>query len=97
MELLKRMRSYDAGLALIPNNLLYEVASPTAKTMEYYAMGLPALMSPLAEHTRFFNENYRLFLPAGQDIDYGDRRTTMPDPARGTSADGGGRPEKSHR
>lgn len=59
-ELLERMRGYDVGLALIPNDPLYDVASPT-KTMEYYAMGLPVLMSPLAEHTRFFDENSGFF------------------------------------
>lgn len=59
-ELLKRMRGYDVGLALIPNDPLYDVASPT-KTMEYYAMGLPVLMSPLAEHTRFFDEHSGFF------------------------------------
>lgn len=59
-KLLERMRDYDVGLALIPNDRLYDVASPT-KTMEYYAMGLPALMSPLAEHTRFFDEDSGFF------------------------------------
>lgn len=62
MELLERMRGYDVGIALIPNNPLYDVASPT-KTMEYYAMGLPALMSPLTEHTRFFDEHSGFFCP----------------------------------
>lgn len=59
-ELLKRMCDYDVGLALIPNDPLYDVASPT-KTMEYYAMGLPALMSPLAEHRFLFDESSGYF------------------------------------
>lgn len=62
VELLERMRGYDVGLALIPNDPLYDVASPT-KTMEYYAMGLPVLMSPLAEHTHFFDEHSGFFCP----------------------------------
>lgn len=51
--LLARLPQYHLGVSLIPCDPLYEVASPT-KTMEYYAMGLPALMTPLPEHLALF-------------------------------------------
>lgn len=58
--LLARMGDYDLGLSLIPVTPLYEVASPT-KTMEYFAMGLPALMTPLPEHLALFEDLPFLF------------------------------------
>lgn len=61
-QLLARMRDYDAGLSLIPPTPLYAVASPT-KSMEYFAMGLPALMTRLPEHETLFGELSFLFTP----------------------------------
>ncbi|MFN3884373.1 MAG: glycosyltransferase [Rhodocyclaceae bacterium] len=58
--LLERMSEYDLGISLIPVTPLYAVASPT-KTMEYFAMGLPALMTRLPEHEALFGELPFLF------------------------------------
>lgn len=65
-DLLSRMPEYDIGLSLIPSNPLYDVASPT-KTMEYYAMGLPALMTPLPEHLALFDETNGFFSPLAEE------------------------------
>lgn len=59
-DLLARMAEYDIGLSLIPVTPLYSVASPT-KTMEYFAMGLPALMTRLPEHEALFGDLPFLF------------------------------------
>lgn len=59
-RLLERMREYDLGLSLIPATPLYKVASPT-KSMEYFAMGVPALMTHLPEHEALFGEFPFLF------------------------------------
>ncbi|MEJ5211143.1 MAG: glycosyltransferase [Burkholderiales bacterium] len=61
-ELLARMNDYDFGLSLIPPTPLYEVSSPT-KTLEYFAMGLPAVMTPLPEHLSLFGDISVLFCP----------------------------------
>lgn len=58
--LLARMSEYDLGISLIPVTPLYAVASPT-KTMEYFAMGLPALMTRLPEHEALFGDLPFLF------------------------------------
>jgi glycosyltransferase involved in cell wall biosynthesis len=55
-ELLRRMREYDVGVGLIPETPLYEVSSPT-KTLEYYAVGIPAIINRLPEYTSLFNEH----------------------------------------
>ena len=65
-ELLYRMADYDLGIALIPANPLYDVASPT-KTMEYYAMGLPVLMTPLPEHLALFDRDSGFFCPLSKE------------------------------
>lgn len=59
-ELLTRMNDYDFGLSIIPPTPLYEVSSPT-KTLEYFAMGLPAVMTPLPEHRSLFGSLAELF------------------------------------
>ena len=61
-ELLARMPSYDLGLSLIPPTPLYEVSSPT-KTLEYFAMELPALMTPIPEHLELFSDLKDLLTP----------------------------------
>jgi len=54
-ELLRRMREYDVGVGLIPETPLYEVSSPT-KTLEYYAVGIPAIINRLPEYTTLLND-----------------------------------------
>lgn len=53
-ELLRCMREYDVGVGLIPETPLYEVSSPT-KTLEYYAVGIPAIINRLPEYTLLFD------------------------------------------
>lgn len=55
-ELLSSMREYDVGVGLIPESPLYEVSSPT-KTLEYYAVGIPAIINRLPEYTSLFDEH----------------------------------------
>ncbi|MBF0179146.1 MAG: glycosyltransferase [Magnetococcales bacterium] len=47
-DLYQVMRDYPVALCLIPPNELYQVSSPL-KLMEYYAMGVPVVMSLLPE------------------------------------------------
>lgn len=55
-ELFKRMVEYDVGIGLIPDNKLYHVSSPT-KTLEYYALGIPAIINRLPEYTALFSNS----------------------------------------
>ena len=59
-ELFRRMAGYDAGIGLIPENALYNVSSPT-KTVEYYAVGLPALVNFLPEYRALFDGDSAFF------------------------------------
>lgn len=59
-ELLNLMRDYDLGIGLIPDNPLYRVSSPT-KTLEYYAVGLPALVNFLPEYVSLFDDRSAFF------------------------------------
>lgn len=59
-ELLAKFSEYDAGVGLLPDNLLYRVSSPT-KTLEYYAMGLPAILHHHPEYDALFNEQSAFF------------------------------------
>lgn len=59
-ELFRRLLDYDVGIAFIPDDELYRVASPT-KTFEYAALGLAILLNPLPEHTRILNEDSALY------------------------------------
>ncbi|MBF0127097.1 MAG: glycosyltransferase family 4 protein [Magnetococcales bacterium] len=52
-ELYDRMRTCHIALCLIPPTPLYQVSSPL-KLMEYYAMGLPVVMSRLPECLNLF-------------------------------------------
>ncbi|AOU97052.1 hypothetical protein BI364_02670 [Acidihalobacter yilgarnensis] len=66
-ELLQRLAEADVGLGLIPPERLYLGSSPT-KTFEYYAAGLPALLSELPDYHDVFERNCALycdFTPAG--------------------------------
>ncbi len=54
-ELLRLMRGYDVGVGLIPETPLYEASSPT-KTLEYYAVGIPAILNRLPEYMSLFDE-----------------------------------------
>jgi glycosyltransferase involved in cell wall biosynthesis len=51
---------YDLGIGVIPEHKLYEVSSPT-KTLEYYALGVPALVSHLPEYTKLFDSTTAFF------------------------------------
>ena len=79
-ELLVKMNEYDLGLSLIPPSPLYDVSSPT-KTLEYFAMGLPALMTPLPEHVSLFGELTPLFVPWDHDAIAGGLRRVAALPA----------------
>ncbi len=59
-ELLKRVGEYDIGMFLLPESRLYKVASPT-KVMEYYQMGIPAIMSYIPECEELFDESCGFF------------------------------------
>ncbi|MBF0157796.1 MAG: glycosyltransferase family 4 protein, partial [Magnetococcales bacterium] len=53
-ELYQRMVSYDVGIGLIPPIPVYNVSSPI-KILEYFACGLPTLMTPLPECELLFS------------------------------------------
>ncbi len=55
-ELAKKIPLYDVGISLIPQTLLYSVASPT-KVMEYYEAKIPSLMSKIPECMEIFCHN----------------------------------------
>jgi Glycosyl transferases group 1 len=67
-----QMKKYDLGIGLIPNNELYRVSSPT-KTLEYYALGIPALLNHLPEYDALFNEECAFFA----DFTKGDLQKTL--------------------
>jgi len=52
-KLIQKISDYDLGLFLLPENRLYDVASPT-KVMEYYQAGIPAIMSSINECKELF-------------------------------------------
>lgn len=58
------LRNADVGIGLIPEVPLYRVASPT-KTLEYYALGLPALLNPLPEYRELFDETTAIYAEFG--------------------------------
>lgn len=59
-ELFRKMTDYDIGIGLIPENRLYRVSSPT-KTLEYYSLGLPALVNYLPEYVSLFDNESAFF------------------------------------
>lgn len=59
-SLLLKMVDYDVGIGLIPENSLYNVSSPT-KTIEYYAVSLPAILNYLPEYKSLFDEESAFF------------------------------------
>jgi glycosyltransferase involved in cell wall biosynthesis len=59
-SLLRRISEYDIGMGVIPENELYMVSSPT-KTIEYYAMGVPAIVSYLPEYLSLFDDSTAFF------------------------------------
>lgn len=59
-NLLETLTDYDIGIGLIPDNNLYRVSSPT-KTIEYYSIGLPALINYLPEYTSLFDHTVAFF------------------------------------
>ncbi len=58
--LFQRLQDYDVGIALIPDDALYRVASPT-KTFEYAALGLAVLLNPLPEHVAVLAEDDAIY------------------------------------
>ena len=54
-ELFRRLADYDVGINLIPVNPVYTVSSPI-KLFEYYACGLPAVMTPLPACLELFGD-----------------------------------------
>ncbi|KAF0144502.1 MAG: group 1 glycosyl transferase [Nitrospirae bacterium] len=59
-ELFRKITDYDIGIGLIPDNRLYRVSSPT-KTLEYYSLGLPALVNYLPEYVSLFDNESAFF------------------------------------
>ncbi len=59
-ELMQRIAACDVGVSLIPPEKLYLGSSPT-KTLEYYAVGLPSLLSELDEHRALFDDESGFF------------------------------------
>ena len=59
-ELMKTLSHYDCGIFLLPENPLYNVASPT-KVMDYYQAGIPALMSRIPECLELFDKDCGFF------------------------------------
>ncbi len=58
--LFERLQDYDVGIALIPDDALYRVASPT-KTFEYAALGLAVLLNPLPEHVAVLDSDDAIY------------------------------------
>jgi len=65
-ELFKKMTTYDIGIGLIPDNQLYRVSSPT-KTLEYYSIGLPAIINYLPEYISLFDNESAFFCDFTRD------------------------------
>jgi glycosyltransferase involved in cell wall biosynthesis len=63
-ELMRRIAAADVGVSLIPPEKLYIGSSPT-KTLEYYAAGVPALLSELADHRALFDQDSAFFAEFG--------------------------------
>jgi glycosyltransferase involved in cell wall biosynthesis len=59
-SLLSRIFEYDLGIGAIPENELYIVSSPT-KTIEYYALGVPAIVTYLPEYLALFDDTTAFF------------------------------------
>jgi len=53
-ELFNNMVHYNVGIGLVPESPLYIASSPT-KTLEYYALGLPAIINNLPEYKLLFD------------------------------------------
>jgi glycosyltransferase involved in cell wall biosynthesis len=54
-SLFAEMQKYDVGINLMPDNLVWQTASPT-KLMEYYGCGIPCIMSPITECRGLFED-----------------------------------------
>ena len=54
-SLLAEMQKYDVGINLMPDNPVWQTASPT-KLMEYYGCGIPCIMSPITECRGLFEK-----------------------------------------
>ena len=65
-DLFEKMSGYDIGIGLIPDNELYRVSSPS-KTLEYYALGMPAIINRLPEYTSLFDHNSAFFCDFSKD------------------------------
>ena len=59
-KLMKLMEEYHVGIGLLPEAPIYSVSSPT-KTLEYYSMGLPAIINYLPEYVSLFDEESAFF------------------------------------
>lgn len=51
--LFRKMQEFDVGINLMPDNPVWQTASPT-KLMEYYACGIPCIMTPITECRNLF-------------------------------------------
>jgi hypothetical protein len=78
-ELFNLMKGYDVGIGFKPENPLYNVSSPT-KTVEYYALGIPALVNYLPEYRELFDEWDAFFCDfTSEEIKRGVRRILQTD------------------
>ncbi|MCF6807785.1 glycosyltransferase [Thiotrichales bacterium 19S9-12] len=58
--LFKELLKADIAVGIFPETKTYRSASPT-KTIEYYALGLPALLNHIPEYDLLFNEKSAIF------------------------------------
>lgn len=65
-DLFHEIMKYDVGIGLVPEIPLYQASSPT-KTLEYYALGLPAVVNGLPEYASLFNSENAFFCEFTQD------------------------------
>lgn len=63
-DLFEVMRHADVGVGLIPDTRLFRVSSPT-KTLEYAALGLVPLLSPLPDYLELFDDRSAVFCEFG--------------------------------
>lgn len=59
-DLFVALLDYDAGLSAIPDERLFRVSSPT-KSMEYAALGLVPIVTPVPEHLEVFDQGSAVF------------------------------------
>ncbi len=59
-ELFQKMLRHDAGIGLVADNELYHTSSPT-KTLEYYALKMPAIVNRIPDYLTLFDQKSAFF------------------------------------